>query len=297
MNPSLWGPLVGLVSGTGAAAVLAAILDHRPTLVGRMREGLPTLGPGGPDAHPAPLIRAASRVLDVIGSTNQSVARRLQLLGRPAALGSFRLQQVLAALVGMSCAGGLSAVAAVGRGGATLVLLLPLLGLGGLLGAALWDQTLTLRARSRQRSLDSQVPDASELLALAVAAGESVPGALERIAGLSSGELSSELVATCQQIRLGTATTRALESLVARNDSPALERLCQTLTTAIDRGSPLAQVLHDQARDIREATRQGLMEQGGKREIAMLVPVVFLILPITVVFALYPGLVVLGIGP
>jgi tight adherence protein C len=32
------------------------------------------------------------------------------------------------------------------------------------------------------------------------------------------------------------------------------------------------------------------MEQGGRREILMMVPVVFLILPVTVLFALYPGL-------
>lgn len=39
------------------------------------------------------------------------------------------------------------------------------------------------------------------------------------------------------------------------------------------------------------------MEEGGRREIAMLVPVVFLILPVTVMFALYPGLVALDFTP
>ena len=89
----------------------------------------------------------------------------------------------------------------------------------------------------------------------------------------------------------------ALSDLAARNDSAPLDRLCQTLITAIERGSPLARVLHDQARDIREASRQRLMEEGGKREIAMLMPVVFLILPVTVLFALYPGLLALELTP
>lgn len=35
------------------------------------------------------------------------------------------------------------------------------------------------------------------------------------------------------------------------------------------------------------------MEEGGRKEIAQMVPVVFLVLPVTVVFALYPGLAVL----
>jgi tight adherence protein C len=36
-----------------------------------------------------------------------------------------------------------------------------------------------------------------------------------------------------------------------------------------------------------------LIEAGGKKEIAMMVPVVFLVLPITILFAVYPGLAVL----
>jgi tight adherence protein C len=31
------------------------------------------------------------------------------------------------------------------------------------------------------------------------------------------------------------------------------------------------------------------MEEGARKEIAMMVPVVFLILPVTILFALYPG--------
>ncbi len=297
MNAQLWGVLLGVGGGIGLAVVLAALLDRRPTLVARMRAGLPAGVAGAVTTPATPLVRGTMRVLEVIGSTNTSVGRRLGLLGRGGTLSAFRLQQVLVSVLGMTLAAGASAAMVVGRGGAAAVLMFPLLFLGALVGAALWDQLLTVRARARQRSLDAQVPDASELLALAVGAGESVPGALERVSGISTGDLSQELARTCHEIRLGTATSRALEGLVARNDSPSLERLCQTLATAIERGSPLAQVLHDQARDIREATRQELMEQGGRREIAMLVPVVFLILPVTVVFALYPGLVVLGIGP
>ena len=60
--------------------------------------------------------------------------------------------------------------------------------------------------------------------------------------------------------------------------------------------TPLADVMRAQAADAREASRRALMEEGGKREIAQMVPVVFLVLPITVVFALFPGLFVLRLG-
>jgi len=40
---------------------------------------------------------------------------------------------------------------------------------------------------------------------------------------------------------------------------------------------------------VREEGRRLIMEAGGKKEIVMMVPVVFLVLPITVVFAIFPG--------
>ena len=36
-----------------------------------------------------------------------------------------------------------------------------------------------------------------------------------------------------------------------------------------------------------------MLETAGRKEVAMLVPLVFLILPVTVAFAVWPGIVVL----
>jgi tight adherence protein C len=38
------------------------------------------------------------------------------------------------------------------------------------------------------------------------------------------------------------------------------------------------------------------MEEGGRKEIAMMVPVVFLVLPVTVLFAIYPGVAFLRLA-
>ncbi len=59
---------------------------------------------------------------------------------------------------------------------------------------------------------------------------------------------------------------------------------------AIERGTPLADVLRAQAQDVRDNAKRELMETAGKKEIAMLAPVVFFILPLTVIFAVFPGL-------
>lgn len=292
-----WAAAAGLGVGTGILAVAGGWRASRPDLASRAAQGMPgSTGSGVTREIAHSLRRRLVGVAESLGSTSESVERRLVLLGRPGTIGSFRLQQFASAVLGTVLAAAVVAAAGTGRATGSLVLL-PLMVVGGLIGAAVWDQVLGVRARTRQGLLDAQVPDASELIALSIGAGESVPGALSRVASASASSLALELEATAQEIRLGRPASRALHDLAARNDSPSLDRLCLTLVTAIERGTPLAGVLHDQARDIREASRQRLMEEGGRREIAMLFPVVFLILPITVLFALYPGLVSLGIGP
>ncbi|MCI1642128.1 MAG: type II secretion system F family protein [Actinomyces sp.] len=296
MTELVWAAVTGACLGAGTLCVSASWRAAHPSLAMRVRQGAPG-APARTVGGPLGWARAwMLRAVEAIGSTTPSIEHRLRLLGRPAEVGAFRLQQFVAALVAMVVAGSACAAGLAHRGGGA-ALVVPVVGLSALMGAAAWDQVLSLRAASRQRALDAQVPDASELMALAVGAGESVPGALERIARISSTDLAGELALTGAEIRMGVPTSRALADLSARNDSPSLDRLCQTLVTSIERGSPLAQVLQDQARDIREATRQRLMEEGGRREIAMLLPVVFLILPVTVLFALYPGLIALEVGP
>jgi tight adherence protein C len=58
----------------------------------------------------------------------------------------------------------------------------------------------------------------------------------------------------------------------------------------------LADVLVAQAMDARESSRRALIEAGGRKEIAMMVPVVFLVLPISVLFVLFPGFYGLSLG-
>lgn len=298
MSEYILPALVGLLLALGVLLVVSALDSRRPTLARRAAQGSAMnalKGPSALEATGGPLVA----VMDAIGSTTASVRRRLLLLGRQHALATVRLQQVVAALAGAVIMASALTPFIVEHGATAMSLLLMLLAclIGALTGASLVDQQLSWRARARQRRIELQVPDASELLALALGAGESVPDALERVCTASSGELAEELRTAVAQVRLGTPTTKALADLAARTEAPALDRLCRTLMTAMERGSPLAQVLHDQAKDIRESTRAALIEEGGQREIAMLFPVVFLIMPITVLFALYPGLVALSMTP
>ena len=89
--------------------------------------------------------------------------------------------------------------------------------------------------------------------------------------------------------RAGANLTTALQGLADRTGLPSLARFVDGIVIAVERGTPLADVLRAQAQDVREEGRRAVMEEGGKKEIQMMVPVVFLVLPITVLFLVFPG--------
>jgi tight adherence protein C len=91
----------------------------------------------------------------------------------------------------------------------------------------------------------------------------------------------------------GTPITTALTELAERTTLDAFARFLQGIVVALERGTPLADLLRAQAVDVREVGKRALLEAGGRKEISMMLPVVFLLLPVTVLFALYPGLVTL----
>jgi tight adherence protein C len=55
-------------------------------------------------------------------------------------------------------------------------------------------------------------------------------------------------------------------------------------------------MLSEQALSVREEIKSRLLRQAGRNETRMLIPLVFLILPATVLFAIYPSLELLNFG-
>ena len=137
----------------------------------------------------------------------------------------------------------------------------------------------------------AEFPTVADLLALSVAAGEGPAAALDRVTRVAQGELSRELAQVLADSRTGTPIAQALDALATRTGLPVVARFAEGFAVAIERGTPLADVLHAQAADVREASRRTLIETGARKEVLMMVPVVFLVLPVTVAFAFWPGVV------
>jgi tight adherence protein C len=163
---------------------------------------------------------------------------------------------------------------------------------GGLVGGVIGrDWWLTQQVQRREQLLLAEFPVVAELLALAVTAGEGPAAAIARVARLSGGELARELGGALARSRAGVPLPEALQRVADSTSLDALARFIDGLLVAIERGTPLAEVLRAQAADVREGGKRRLLEAGGRKEIQMMVPVVFLVLPVTIVFALFPGLI------
>ncbi len=218
-----------------------------------------------------------------------SVRRRLEQVGGTMTVEQFRAEQVMWGGFGLAAALGLAVLSMVAGSGTNPVALLLSAGLFTVLGVLGRDRWLTREVAQREERMLEEFPTIAELLALAVTAGEGPVGALERVTRISAGELSKELGRALADARAGSSLVQALEGIAARTSLAPLARFVDGVAIAVERGTPLADVLRAQAVDVREAGKRQLLESAGRREIAMMVPVVFLVLPVTVLFALYPG--------
>jgi tight adherence protein C len=298
-----WGAVLGASFGLGLVTVVLRVLTlRRPQLAMRVlpyvrdlpqadRPVVPaTAGTGPFHALFDPALASAGDSLGRLLGGNASIRRRLERANLPMTVHDFRVEQVLWGLVAFGATAALSLMVALRSPGRTVPLLV-LCAVAFVLGVLLRENRLSAQVTERERRILAEFPTVAELLALAVGAGEGPVAALDRVVTRSRGELSADLGAVLADIRTGTPVTSALDALAARAGLPVVARFAEGMAVAIERGTPLAGVLHAQAADVREAGRRALIESGARKEILMMVPVVFLVLPVTVVFAFWPGVV------
>lgn len=237
--------------------------------------------------------RRLGRLLVQLGGADV-ILRRLAQAGWTQDVEAFRARQLGWATAGVVIGGILAVSAAVwGGGSAASATMAPVFGVAA---AALSELRLTRAARRRRTRIEDELPTVLEFLSLCLSAGEGLREALRRIGDVGSGELTVELRRVVLDSGTGSSLADALTSVAQRLDVPAFSRAVDHIVAAIDRGAPLAQVLQDQAADARDEAKRGLIELAGRKEIAMLIPLVFLLLPLSVLFAVFPGVVMLRLG-
>lgn len=240
----------------------------------------------------SPLLRTAKRAIAAITGSDHKLTHRLRRAGGSLSIERYRTEQATAAVVGFAL-GGLLAAALLQQSSRNLpaaIMLPPLL---AAVGAACRDLLLRVRVTRRLRRIADEYPTVVELLSLSLSAGEGIFAAMQRVSRTGRGELAGEISRAVVRVQSGESTASALTTVARELGYRPWERSCDHIVTALERGAPLVEVLRAQAQDAREIAKRDLLEQAGRKEITMMVPLVLLVLPVTVLFAIYPSYFVL----
>ncbi len=162
-------------------------------------------------------------------------------------------------------------------------------------GAAKKRRVAHLSKRER-RQIDTELPDLIDLACGALLTGHSLHAAIERVASRSRSLVAEELKTFLKNVALGESISSELAALCERKPTAAMKEFVNKISISIARGTPLVESFEALSESLRERRAFELLKRAGVNETKMLIPLVALVLPTTVLFALFPSVRFLNIG-
>ena len=142
----------------------------------------------------------------------------------------------------------------------------------------------------KESEINEELVNILQMLSIMISAGESPMMALRYISQRSVGYIPNLINQSFSKYESGNNLTQTLEYIAAATGSSALRRLTNSIQIAIQRGTPILDVLNNQVQSLNKQINLALLKKSGKSEITLLIPVVFLILPVSISFAIWPSI-------
>ena len=162
-------------------------------------------------------------------------------------------------------------------------------GLAGCGGVQLY---LRSKRQARRAAIDAGLPDAMELLGVAIAAGSPVEQCFRQVAESLNGPLADEFRLVDQEVNLlGHSRAKALSNLAQRCASQEVTAFAAQLTQAIEQGASVAQGLANQAALARSRAQAAALEHIRKMPTKLDVVLSVCFLPPTTLLVLLPTVV------
>ena len=293
----LYGGIVAFM--LGVVTLTAALLPRRQRKRGvtqalaaidqRYTRDIGTSSPSGGGGHftvPGWLPDMAARLSPA--SAHTSLQRRLDVAGNPQ---GWTPERVLAT----------KAVCAVvlGTVGALCALRHPALlvltgGVGAAAGFFLPDVLLYNSGLKRQQRLALSLPEGLDLLTICVEAGLGFDAALVQVARNLKGPLAAEFARVLREMQIGKSRAEAMRAMAERSSVPELRAFVSALTQSAELGIPVANVLREQAKEMRVRRRQRAEAQAQKVPVKMTFPLIGCLLPALFVVVLGAGLITIS---
>lgn len=160
---------------------------------------------------------------------------------------------------------------------------------GAALGAVAPRYYVARRTRKRRERIEADLPDALDLMAVAVRAGASVDRALRLVSEKTDGPVSEEFAQCVRDVNmLSFRSSEALTRMAGRTGSRQLSMFCSALSQSIEQGAAVAPVLLDQAAVARRAQFDFLEARANTIPTKVVLPMALSFVPATILTGVAP---------
>jgi len=164
---------------------------------------------------------------------------------------------------------------------------------GAIIGFVAPNFWLNSKVRGRRKEIQLALPDAMDLLTIAVEAGLGFDQALQRLTSKFHNALSDEFNIVLQEVRLGRPRLEALDDMGRRCGVDDLHNFTQAVIQSEQMGVGLAKILRLQSEEMRRRRRQRAEELAAQASLKMMLPMVGCIFPTLWLILLGPAALII----
>src|SRR6202049_411533 len=219
----------------------------------------------------------------------QDLDNRLELAGRPGNLtpADFGAIRIVAAAI-------LAAIGLLlGLLMGTTIYAVVGLAVGAILGYYAPVMWLKQKVDARRAAIQKGLPDAMDLLVIAVDAGLGFDAALARVTDKYKNALSEQFAKVLREVSLGRPRLEAMDEMGRSSGVEDLHNFIQAIIQSEQFGTGIGKILRIQADDMRRRRRQRAQEKAAQATLKMLLPMGGCIFPVLWIVLLGPAALIL----
>jgi len=167
------------------------------------------------------------------------------------------------------------------------------LAVGTVLGYYLPQLWLRQKVTGRRTEIQKGLPDAMDLLVIAVDAGLGFDAALARVVEKYKNALSDEFAKVLKEVSLGKPRLEAMDEMGRASGVEDLHNFIQAIIQSEQFGTGIGKILRIQADEMRRKRRQRAQEKAAQATLKMLLPMVGCIFPTLWIVLLGPAVLIL----
>jgi tight adherence protein C len=164
---------------------------------------------------------------------------------------------------------------------------------GAILGFYLPTLWLKQKVDARRAEIQKGLPDAMDLLVIAVDAGLGFDAALARVTDKYKNALSDEFAKVLREVSLGRPRQEAMDEMGRSSGVEDLHNFIQAIIQSEQFGTGIGKILRIQADEMRRKRRQRAQEKAAQATLKMMLPMVGCIFPTLWIVLLGPAALIL----